>query len=60
MGTHTKKHLDAKISSYTSSPSCEVVKEIGKHIIKVASSSMSSMTSIEELLAWKFSKIHNP
>jgi hypothetical protein len=36
------------------------MKEEGKHIPKVASSSMSPMTSIEELLAWKLGKILTP
>jgi hypothetical protein len=36
------------------------VKEIGKHIPKVASSSMSPMTLIEEFLVSKFSKIPTP
>jgi hypothetical protein len=36
------------------------MKEIGKHIPKVASSSMNPMTSIKEPLAWKPSKIHTP
>jgi len=37
-----------------------LVKEIRKRITKVASSSTSPMTSIEELLAWKLGKIHIP
>jgi hypothetical protein len=37
-----------------------LVKEIGKRIPKVASSSTNLMTSIEELPAWKPGKIHIP
>jgi len=36
------------------------MKEINKHIPKVANSSMSPMTLIKELLAWKLGKIHIP
>jgi hypothetical protein len=36
------------------------VKEIGKHISKMASSSMNPMTSIKEFPTWKPGKIHTP